>query len=38
MESSAALDLAKHTLLLFGIILAVGTFSGELSPLAISQL
>lgn len=28
MESSAALELAKHALLMFGIILAVGTFSG----------
>lgn len=28
MESSASLELAKHTLLLFGSILAVGTFSG----------
>jgi len=33
MESSSALDLAKHTLLLFGIILAVGTFSGLLARL-----
>ena len=28
MESSASLELAKHALLMFGIILAVGTFSG----------
>ncbi len=28
MESSAALEVAKHILLMFGIILAVGTFSG----------
>jgi cell volume regulation protein A len=28
MESSASLELAKHLLLVFGIILAVGTFSG----------
>src|SRR5512140_868592 len=34
MESSAALELAKHTLLVFGIILAVGTFSGLLARLA----
>ena len=34
MESSASLELAKHTLLLFGIILAVGTFSGLLARLA----
>lgn len=34
METSAALDLAKHTLLLFGIILAVGTFSGLLARMA----
>jgi len=31
MESSAALVLAKHTLLLFGIILGIGTFSGLLA-------
>ncbi len=31
METSASLELAKHTLLLFGIILAVGTFSGLLA-------
>lgn len=34
MESSASLELAKHMLLLFGIILAVGTFSGLLARLA----
>jgi cell volume regulation protein A len=34
MEPSASLELAKHTLLLFGIILAVGTFSGLLARLA----
>lgn len=34
MESSAALELAKHTLLLFGIILGLGTFSGLLARLA----
>ncbi len=33
MEASASLDLAKHTLLLFGTILAVGTFSGLLARL-----
>jgi cell volume regulation protein A len=33
METSAALDLAKHTLLLFGIILGLGTFSGLLARL-----
>lgn len=33
METSASLELAKHTLLLFGIILAVGTFSGLLARL-----
>jgi cell volume regulation protein A len=31
MESSAALELAKHALLMFGIILAVGTVSGLLA-------
>jgi len=31
MESSAALELAKHTLLIFGIILGIGTFSGLLA-------
>lgn len=31
MESSASLDIAKHTLLLFGIILGTGTFSGLLA-------
>ncbi len=34
MESSASIELAKHTLLMFGIILAVGTFSGLLARLA----
>ena len=34
MESSAALELAKHTLLVFGIILGIGTFSGLLARLA----
>lgn len=34
MESSAALELAKHTLLIFGIILGIGTFSGLLARLA----
>ncbi|MDD5242144.1 MAG: cation:proton antiporter [Sulfuricella sp.] len=34
MESSASLELAKHTLLLFGIVLAVGTFSGLLARIA----
>ena len=34
METSASLELAKHTLLLFGIVLAVGTFSGLLARLA----
>lgn len=33
MESSASLVIAKHTLLLFGIILGVGTFSGLLARL-----
>jgi cell volume regulation protein A len=33
MESSAALELAKHTLLVFGIILAIGSFSGLLARL-----
>lgn len=33
MESATSLELAKHTLLLFGIILAVGTFSGLLARL-----
>lgn len=33
MESSAALELAKHTLLVFAIILGVGTFSGLLARL-----
>src|SRR5512135_690544 len=34
MESSAALELAKHTLLVFGIILGIGTFSGLLARFA----
>lgn len=34
MESSTSLELAKHTLLVFGLILAVGTFSGLLARLA----
>ncbi len=34
MESSVALELAKHTLLVFGIILGIGTFSGLLARLA----
>jgi cell volume regulation protein A len=34
MESSAALELAKHTLLVFGIILGIGTFSGLLARIA----
>ena len=33
MESSASLELAKHVLLVFGIILAVGTFSGLIARL-----
>ncbi len=33
MESSVSLEVAKHTLLLFGIILAVGAFSGLLARL-----
>ncbi|HEY3327371.1 MAG TPA: sodium:proton antiporter [Novimethylophilus sp.] len=33
MESSTALELAKHTLLLIGIVLATGTFSGLLARL-----
>ncbi len=33
MESSASLELAKHALLVFGIILAVGTFSGLIARL-----
>ncbi len=33
MESSVSLELAKHTLLAFGIILAIGTFSGLLARL-----
>lgn len=34
METSASLELAKHTLLIFGIILALGAFSGLLARLA----
>ena len=34
MESSAALELAKHILLVFGIILGIGTLSGLLARLA----
>ncbi|MBI3222129.1 MAG: cation:proton antiporter [Nitrosomonadales bacterium] len=34
MESSASLELAKHALLMFGIILAVGTCSGLIARLA----
>jgi cell volume regulation protein A len=34
MESPAALELAKHTLLVFGIILGIGTFSGLLARIA----
>src|SRR5512137_1707997 len=34
MESSAALELAKHTLLAFGIILGIGTFSGLVARMA----
>ncbi|MBZ0106614.1 MAG: sodium:proton antiporter [Sulfuricella denitrificans] len=33
MESSASIELAKHILLVFGIILALGTFSGLLARL-----
>jgi potassium/hydrogen antiporter len=33
METSSSLELAKHTLLVFGIILFVGTFSGMLARL-----
>ncbi|MDO8207358.1 MAG: sodium:proton antiporter [Gallionella sp.] len=33
MESSVSLDIAKHTLLLFGIILGTGTLSGLLARL-----
>ncbi len=33
MESSASLELAKHTLLIFGIILGLGTFSGLIARL-----
>ncbi len=34
METSSALEIAKHTLLVFGIILGIGTFSGLLARLA----
>lgn len=34
MESSVSLELAKHALLMFGTILAVGTFSGLIARLA----
>jgi cell volume regulation protein A len=34
MKTSASLELAKHALLMFGIILAVGTFSGLIARLA----
>ncbi len=34
MESNASLELAKHALLMFGIILALGTLSGLLARLA----
>ena len=34
MESSASLELAKHSLLMFGTILAVGTFSGLIARMA----
>ncbi|TAN73882.1 MAG: sodium:proton antiporter, partial [Gallionella sp.] len=34
MEASASLELAKHALLMFGIILAVGIFSGLIARLA----
>ena len=34
MESSAALETAKHTLLVFGVILGIGTFSGLLARIA----
>src|ERR1019366_9330162 len=34
MESSASLELAKHLLLMFGTILALGTFSGLVARLA----
>ncbi|MFZ2163748.1 MAG: sodium:proton antiporter [Sideroxyarcus sp.] len=34
METSASLELAKHTLLLIGIILGIGTFSGLLARMA----
>ncbi len=33
MEPSASLELAKHVLLMFGVILAVGTFSGLVARL-----
>jgi cell volume regulation protein A len=34
MESSASMELAKHLLLMFGTILALGTFSGLIARLA----
>src|SRR5574340_711084 len=34
MEPSASLELAKHTLLVIGIILGIGTFSGLLARMA----
>lgn len=34
MESSASLELAKHALLMFGTIIAAGTFSGLIARLA----
>ena len=34
MESSASMELAKHLLLMFGTILAIGTFSGLIARLA----
>ena len=34
MEPTASLELAKHTLLVFGIILGIGTFSGLVARLA----
>ncbi len=34
MESSHSLELAKHALLMFGVVLAVGTFSGLIARLA----
>ena len=34
METSASLEIAKHSLLMFGTILAIGTFSGLMARLA----